>query len=312
MAADIDLEAYCREVRSRVWDWVGLRVGVGLSVNKTLAKLAQHAAKKFPKTGGVVDLRCPIRQKKLMALTPVEDVWGIGSRLTRRLHDLGVKTALDLAQQDPREIRSQFSVVVEKTVRELQGEFCVEMEEITPTKQQIMCSRSFGERVTTLLTMREAVSAYVERACEKLRAEGREARCLMLFITTSTFATNQPRYSNSRTAQLAQPTADTRAWLAVADQLLEMIWRDGYAYSKAGIMLSDFYAPGAFPLDLFQAEQTNPRSAELMAALDRINQQQRGQVFFAAKGAQSQSWQMKRSRLTPAYTTRWSDIISVR
>lgn len=167
----INYEQFGREVRARVLKWTGLTVGVGVGPSKTLAKLGNYAAKKWTKTGGVVDLSHPSRQRKLMALVDVGEVWGVGRKIGKRLHAMGIETALQLADTSPALMRKHFSVVVERTLRELRGESCLELEEMAPTKQQIVCSRSFGERVTDYNLMREAICSHAVRAAEKLRGE---------------------------------------------------------------------------------------------------------------------------------------------
>src|SRR5690554_2352753 len=170
------LEAFGQHVKQSVLQWVGIHVCVGIAPTKTLAKLANHAAKKYPATGGVVDLSQRERQQKLLAITPVTDVWGVGRRLGKRLDMMGIKTALDLAKCVPATIRNSFSIVLERTVRELNGESCLDLEELPPTKQQIMCSRSFGSRITTFEQMSEAIAQYTARAAEKLRQENQQDR----------------------------------------------------------------------------------------------------------------------------------------
>ncbi|XBS70266.1 translesion error-prone DNA polymerase V subunit UmuC [Acerihabitans sp. KWT182] len=175
------LEQFGREVRETVLRCTKLTSGVGIAPSKTLAKLANHAAKKWHKTGGVVDLSSPLRQRKLMALTPVEEVWGIGRRLGRKLRAMGIGTALQLADSPPAFIRKNFSVVLERTVRELCGESCLAVEEMPAVKQQIISSRSFGSRISRYQDMREAVCDYAGRAAEKLRSENSiAAKCRFL------------------------------------------------------------------------------------------------------------------------------------
>lgn len=142
------LNSFGHEVREQVFKNTGLTVGVGIAQTKTLAKLANHAAKKWRGTGGVVDLSNIDRQRRLLALIAVEDVWGIGRRISRKLNSMGINTALDLAESSLWVIRKHFNVVLERTVHELRGEQCLELEEFSPTKQQIICSRSFGNRIT--------------------------------------------------------------------------------------------------------------------------------------------------------------------
>lgn len=307
----ISLVEFGQQVRARIGHWIGITVCVGIAPTKTLAKLANHAAKKYPATQGVVDLTNPDRQRRLLALVPVDDVWGVGRRLSKRLNALGITTALDLANASPRAIRDQFSVVLERTVRELNGESCIELEEIPPTKKQIVCSRSFGVKVTHFELLREAVCEYATRATEKLRKEQQQAKVLTVFIRTSPFKDNEPQYSNSASGELLIPSCDTRDFIELASHLLKRIWKDGFRYAKAGVMLSDFYDPGMFQPGLFDDVSTRSNSQQLMSVLDTINQSGAGKVFFAGQGTKK-DWSMKREHLSPAYTTRWDQLPRVK
>ncbi|RJK84475.1 translesion error-prone DNA polymerase V subunit UmuC [Vibrio cholerae] len=307
----ISLVEFGQQVRERIGHWIGITVCVGIAPTKTLAKLANHAAKKYPATQGVVDLTNPDRQRRLLALVPVDDVWGVGRRLSKRLNALGITTALDLANASPRAIRDQFSVVLERTVRELNGESCIELEEIPPTKKQIVCSRSFGVKVTQFELLREAVCEYATRATEKLRKEQQQAKVMTVFIRTSPFKDNEPQYSNSASGELLIPSCDTRDFIELANHLLKRIWKDGFRYAKAGVMLSDFYDLGMFQPGLFDDVSTRSNSQQLMSVLDTINQSGAGKVFFAGQGTKK-DWSMKREHLSPAYTTRWDQLPRVK
>lgn len=307
----LSLVEFGQQVRERIGHWIGITVCVGIAPTKTLAKLANHAAKKYPATQGVVDLTNPDRQRRLLALVPVDDVWGVGRRLSKRLNALGIITALDLANASPRAIRDQFSVVLERTVRELNGESCIELEEIPPTKKQIVCSRSFGVKVTQFELLREAVCEYATRATEKLRKEQQQAKVLTVFIRTSPFKDNEPQYSKSASGELLIPSCDTRDFIELANHLLKRIWKDGFRYAKAGVMLSDFYDPGMFQPGLFDDVSTRSNSQQLMSVLDTINQSGAGKVFFAGQGTKK-DWSMKREHLSPAYTTRWDQLPRVK
>ena len=307
----LSLVEFGQQVRERIGHWIGITVCVGIAPTKTLAKLANHAAKKYPATQGVVDLTNPDRQRRLLALVPVDDVWGVGRRLSKRLNALGITTALDLANASPRAIRDQFSEVLERTVRELNGESCIELEEIPPTKKQIVCSRSFGVKVTHFEFLSEAVCEYATRATEKLRKEQQQAKVLTVFIRTSPFKDNEPQYSNSASGELLIPSCDTRDFIELANHLLKRIWKDGFRYAKAGVMLSDFYDPGMFQPGLFDDVSTRSNSQQLMSVLDTINQSGAGKVFFAGQGLKK-DWSMKREHLSPAYTTRWDQLPRVK
>jgi len=307
-----DLTDFGQEIRSTILQKTRLTVGVGIAQTKTLAKLANHAAKKWQEqTGGVVDLSNIERQRKLMAALPVDEVWGIGRRLGKKLDVMGIKTVLDLADTDIRFIRKYFSVVLERTVRELRGEPCLALEEFAPDKQEIICSRSFGEKLTDYNAMREAICTYASRAAEKLRREHQYCLFISTFIKTSPFALNEPYYGNSASIKLLTPTQDSRDIIAAATRSLDAVWREGLRYQKAGVMLGDFFSSGVAQLNLFDNNAPRRNSDKLMDLLDTLNAEKgKGTLYFAGQGIQ-QPWAMKRDMLSPRYTTRYSDLLRV-
>ncbi|MGG6135551.1 translesion error-prone DNA polymerase V subunit UmuC [Pantoea allii] len=296
-----------RKVRARIKKETHLTVGVGIAQTKTLAKLANHAAKKWSKTGGVLDLSNIDRQKKLLALVPVEDVWGVGRRISKKLNAMGITTARDLSEQSTYIIRKHFNVVLERTVRELRGEPCLELEEFAPTKQQIVCSRSFGSRITEYMDMRQAVCAFAERAAEKLRKERQYCKQIAVFVRTSPHAEGEVFYGNQANGKLLTPSNDTRDIIRVAMDALDQIWLDGHRYMKAGVMLGDFFSQGVSQLNLFDEYRPQPNSEALMRVVDGLNQSGKASLFFAGQGIEK-SWAMKREMLSPAYTTRFADL----
>ena len=301
------LENFGREVRETVKRNTHLTVGVGIAQTKTLAKLANHAAKKWKQTGGVVDLSNIERQRKLMALVPVEDVWGVGRRISKKLNAIGILTAKDLSEQSTYTIRKHFNVVLERTVRELRGEPCLQLEEFAPTKQQIVCSRSFGSRITQYDDMREAICTFAARAAGKLRGERQYCTQIAVFIRTSPHAPDEVFYGNQSTGKVLTPTNDTRDIIRVAIDALDRIWIDGHRYMKAGVMLGDFYSQGVSQLNLFDENKPQANSEALMRVIDGINLSGKGNLWFAGQGVQN-TWAMKREMLSPAYTTRYSDL----
>lgn len=304
------LTEYGQQIRDKVQRDTGIAVGVGIAPTKTLAKLANHAAKQYPATGGVVDLTNPERQQKLMAITDVGDVWGVGRKIKARLNQIGITSALDLAHADLQMIRQRFNVVLEQTVRELNGESCLALETMAPTKKQIVCSRSFGQRVHDKASMKSAISSYAARAAEKLRGENQHCRHLSVFIRTSPFAKNQPQYANSRSMQLPSATNDSRVLNQYSQRLLDMIWADGYAYAKAGVMLADFGPSHVGQGDIF-FDADEAKRQRLMETVDRINQRTGGKLKLGSEQQQT-GWQMARKHLSPAYTTNWAQLPTVR
>ncbi|MBT8499988.1 DNA polymerase V subunit UmuC [Pantoea agglomerans] len=304
-----DFEHFGRRLRVHVLATTGLTVGVGMGPTKTLAKSAQWASKEWPQFRGVLALTPgnPKRTATLLANQPVEEIWGVGRRISKRLNLMGIENALQLSRAHPSLIRKNFSVVLERTVRELNGESCIPLEEFVPAKQQIVCSRSFGERITSKVLMQEALCQYATRAAEKLRKERQFCRRISVFIRTSPHAQGEIFYGNSAGESLTIPTQDTRDVIEVAMRSLDRIWVEGRRYMKAGIMLDDFTPNGVSQLNLFDENKPRANSAQLMKVLDGINQSGLGSVWFAGQGVNTE-WKMKRDMLSPAWTTRWSDI----
>ncbi len=232
---------------------------------------------------------------------------GVGRRISKKLNAMGIITAKDLAEQSTWIIRKHFNVVLERTVRELRGEPCLELEEFAPVKQQIVCSRSFGNRISDYIEMRQAICAYAERAAEKLRQERQYCRQIGVFVRTSPHAVNETFYGNQAIGKLLTPSNDTRDIVRVAMEMLDRIWLDGHRYMKAGVMLGDFFSQGVAQLNLFDEYKPQANSEALMRVVDGLNQSGKAKLWFAGQGIQK-SWAMKREMLSPAYTTRFSDL----
>lgn len=300
-------ETFGRSVRADIKAATGLTVGIGMGLTKTLAKSAQWSSKEWPQFGGVLAITSRTRAEKMLARQPVEEVWGVGSRIAKKLNAMGIKTALDLSRANLAMIRRQFSVVLERTVRELNGESCISLEEAPPVKQQIVCSRSFGERITDYEQMRQAICQHAERAAVKLRGERQHCAQVCAFIKTSPFTPGETYYGNMAAESLSTPTRDTREIIESAMRALDRIWRDGHRYAKAGVMLNHFTPSGVSQLNLFDEMQPKANSDQLMKVIDGINQSGLGNIWFAGRGI-APEWQMKREMLSPAYTTRWKDL----
>jgi len=305
------LSEYGQKIRSTVVQHVGVPVCVGIAPTKTLAKLANYGAKKFKATQGVVDLRDTQRQKRLLGITHVSEVWGVGRKHTLSLQQQGITTALQLAQMDTRRVRQRYSVVLERTVCELNGESCIDLEETSAAKQQIMCSRSFGEKLTSYADLRECICEFAARATEKLRNEGQLALMVHVFIRTSAFDKSGPSYDNAATGKLTCPSSDTRNILGLVTRLFDMIWKDGYRYAKGGVMLGDFCSPVHVQLNLFDGQAARQQNDILMQAVDAINHSGHGKVWFGGQRP-TKDWFMKQANVSPAYTTRWDNIPAVK
>jgi len=306
--------AYGQRIRKMVVRTTGIPVCVGMGPTKTLAKLANFAAKKWQKTEGVLDLSDPVRREKLMRIVPVGEVWGIGSRTTAKLNQLGINTVWDLATQPSKRIQAQFNVVVARTVMELNGISCLELEEIAPDKQQIVCSRSFSRRLTAYGELSQAMAEFCSRAAEKLRRQQSVTGCITIFIRTSPFNPHEPQYQRSASIKLDAATQDTRTIIAMANRMLKQIFRPGYNYQKCGVQLSHIQ-PETMPgqINLFEFADTNlsMENRPLMKTVDQINKRFPKAISLAATGF-DKSWKPKAERISPRYTTDWRELVRVK
>ena len=302
--------SYGAEIRQRVADWLGLAVCVGIAPTKTLAKLANHCAKKgLAGSEGVCDFTIlpQAALSELFGRIEVGEIWGVGRKITVRLETMGIQTVRQLRDANAETVRARFSVVQERTVRELRGESCLDLEEVVPDKQQIMSSRSFGTLVYDLTDLEEAVASYIAKATEKLRAQDSLAGAIQVYIQTNVFKPESLQYQPAITVPLPVASSDTRVLTQWALRALHRIYRSGYGYHKAGVMLLNLSPKANCQFSLFDDQDgaTDTRSEKLMLALDGINRRYgRGALRLAAEGAEK-TWQMRRGNLSPGYTTSW-------
>ncbi|HDS1082423.1 TPA: Y-family DNA polymerase [Stenotrophomonas maltophilia] len=293
-------ERFARELRARVHRWTGIPNCIGIGPTKTLAKLANKAAKS---ADGVVDLSDPLKREELLRRFPVEDLWGVGRRLAPKLMSMGIKTAAGLRDAPPDDILGTFGVTLARTQRELQGHACVELEEVEPDRQQIMVSRSFADRVADHEAIAQALATFAIRACEKLRARGLVASGLWVFAHSDTFRPELPQHNATRSVVLPAATSDTTLVLGTVRQLLRGLLRDGIGYKKAGVALLDLAKPHDLQADLFSPVLAG--NDALMATVDQINRKfGRGVAGFGASGWNDKpAWSMRRRMLSPNFTT---------
>lgn len=304
----VDLMTYGREIRERVRRWVGIPVCVGFAATKTLAKLANHCAKKsLAGRDGVCDFGrlSPGERSALFASIPVGEVWGVGRRLSAQLEEQSIGTVEALRTADPTMLRRRYSVVLERTHAELNGESCLVLDETVANKQQIMSSRSFGQYVHELEPLKEAVASYIGTAAHKLRRQHSVTGMVQVYIRTNPHKADAPQYQRGLNVPLPEPTDDTLRLIRVAHWALKKIYRPGYAYQKAGVCLMNLSDAATVQKSLFCSGKDNTR---LMSAIDRINATfGRGTLHSAAEGVR-QEWTMKREMKSPAYTTRWDEL----
>lgn len=318
-----DLSGRAAAVRERILQWVGIPCCVGIAPTKTLSKLANHIAKTAERTPGsypgdlarICNLaeQSPERLQQLLRATAAADVWGVGRRIAADLADFGVLSAWELAQMDLAMVRSRWSVTLERTIRELRGHACIEMDAAPAPKQTIACTRSFGRPVSELQQLLEAVSEYATRAAEKLRMQNGLASQLQVFAHTSPHR-HGPRFNRSMVVPL-RPTADTRQLVSAAISGARAIFEPGYDLVKAGVILLDITGPDVVQRELPIDEEPCRDQSKLMSAVDGLNSRfGKGTVHVASTGHQqpNKSWDMRQERRTPRYTTEIAEIPLVR
>ena len=297
-------------MRHRIRQWTSLPVCAGFGESKTLAKFANHLAKKHAVFDGVCDLHALSRPQRLGWMQRVDagEVWGVGSRIRKRLSAMAIDTVLDLRNASPKAMRSHFGVVMERTCNELRGISCLELEDIAPSKKQIMSSRSFGVPVETIEELHESVASYLATAAAKLRQQHSSAGAVHVFIQTNRFKAEEPQYNAGITVPLAEATDDTLALTHAALKGLEAIFQAGYRYKKAGVLLTLLSDKNSRQSTLFDDQNAREKSTRLMAAIVAINRAYgRDTVHLAVSGTQ-QRWAMRAGNRSPNYTTRWEEL----
>ena len=306
-----EVEPLARELRERVHRWVGIPTCVGIAPTKTLAKVANFIAKKRPQYRGVCDLRSNQVRDELLPTVPVDEVWGIGGASATKLAKLGVQTAADLAALNPDDARALMTVTGGRTVYELRGISCLPLELMEPTRKGIAVTRSFGAPVTTWEPMREAIASYATRAAEKMRRYKVAAENIFVFMHTSTF-NNDPFYSNGASARFAATTNDTGEVVALAVRLGERLWRDGFRYSKCGVMITELL-PETIRQPALWGELDRDRREQAWKVMDKLNATLgRDTVRILGAGPKDAAWKLKAEHRSPRWTTRWDELPKVR
>ena len=308
---NVEPEKLGLEIKNSILQWVGIPVGVGIGPTKTLAKLANYAAKKWQKTGGVVDISDPNKRKKIMQITPVNEVWGVGRRLTKKLNARGIESVWDLQSQSIAAIQKSFNITLAQTVQELQGIPVMPFGKEEKPKQQIICSRSFKDKLVTQQDLAQTLSVFCLRAAEKLRAQQGYACKVSVFIRTSPFDRTNV-YAKSACYTLKSATDDSRRLLKITKQLLSSIYREGHKYQQAGVTLGDITClqeNKSAQRELFSST-ADTHSAVLMKTLDQINQRFDNRITLAAVG-NKKLWQSVPINRSTGYTTDWKGLAKV-
>lgn len=304
------LEPHARELRRTTLQWTGIPVSVGIAPTKTLAKVANRTAKKQPGRDGVCNLMEQGDQIEALSHLALTDLWGVAGRMALRLNALGIDTPLKLRNADTTMLRERLGVVMERMSLELRGVPCHDLVLANPDKKSIIASRSFGRTVTARHEMSEAVSSHTERAAEKMRRQHLAASMISVFVTTNPFKAEDRQYATSYGVRLPVPSADTAVLLRAAAHALDRIWRDGFRYKKAGVMLLDLAPAAIVHGDLWTAPDSARRKS-LMQTIDRLNADHgRGVVRFASTGIK-QEWKLRCDQRSPRYTTDWNELLQV-
>lgn len=307
-----DMEVRAKKIKTTVEQWTGIPVSVGIAPTKTLAKLANHVGKRWPGFGGAYILKAD--DKNILENIEIGEVWGVGRSLRVQLNQMGIENVWQLANTDPRAIRRRFSVVTERMVRELQGVPCLGLEQVPPHPEHIIVSRGFKGRTQGLQNLREAVALYATRAAEKARERNVHASAITVTIRTSPFDQPNSRqnqngyYKNSATCPIINQTNDSNTIVMAAEAALLQIYKKGYRYQKAGVMLSGLTLPSERQESLFAHAEGVGDNTHLWQTVDKLNNRFGQETIQLAASGIKRPWWMARGYLSPCYTTRLKDL----
>ncbi|MFX6992829.1 DUF4113 domain-containing protein [Acinetobacter baumannii] len=310
---NFDLEKVGQQMRQQIWKWLGLPVCVGIGRSKTEAKIANHIAKKNPGFNSVCDLvnMDPCNKEYYFAQIDVSEVWGVGRKHSKKLQSMGINTVLDLACAEPREMQKRFSIVMARTIYELQGISCIEIEHTPPSKKQIVASRSFGGRVTELTDLKEAISMYAQDACKRLRDEGLLCGCMIAFVQSNPFEANVPFYNKSITGSFSEPTDCAIDFVKAATRMLNDIYKEGIKYKKCGVVLTCLEPKSGHTYDLLTDFKQIEKKECLMQAMDGIHSKfGKKKVGVGPCFIPNRNWSMSRDKLSKN-PFKWDELLTI-
>ncbi|EML4809088.1 DNA polymerase thumb domain-containing protein [Acinetobacter baumannii] len=311
---NFDLEKVGQQMRQQIWKWLGLPVCVGIGRSKTEAKIANHIAKKNPGFNSVCDLvnMDPCNKEYYFAQIDVSEVWGVGRKHSKKLQSMGINTVLDLACAEPREMQKRFSIVMARTIYELQGISCIEIEHTPPSKKQIVTSRSFGGRVTELTDLKEAISMYAQDACKRLRDEGLLCGCMITFVQSNPFDPNVPFYNKSITGSFSEPTDCAIDFVKAATRMLNDIYKEGIKYKKCGVVLTGLEPKSGHTYDLLTDFEMIEKKEQLMRALDNVHTKfGKKKIGVGPCFIPNRNWSMSRDKLS-RNPFRWGELLIIK
>ncbi len=298
---NFDLEKVGQQMRQQIWKWLGLPVCVGIGRSKTEAKIANHIAKKNAGFNSVCDLvnMDPCNKEYYFSLIDVSEVWGVGRKHSKKLQSMGINTVLDLACAEPREMQKKFSIVMAKTIYELQGISCIEIEDTPPSKKQIIKSCSFGTKVTELIDLQEAIAMHAQEACKRLRDEESLCGCLLVFVQSSPFDDSAPFYNKSITGAFSQPTDSALDFVKAATKMVSHIYKEGIKYKKCGVILTGLEPKAGHTYDLLTDFEAIEKKEQLMKTLDNVHTKfGKKKLGISTCYVPGRNWSMSRDKLS--------------
>ncbi|HAV3751166.1 TPA: Y-family DNA polymerase [Acinetobacter baumannii] len=311
---NFDLEKVGQQMRQQIWKWLGLPVCVGIGRSKTEAKIANHIAKKNPGFNSVCDLvnMDPCNKEYYFAQIDVSEVWGVGRKHSKKLQSMGINTVLDLACAEPREMQKKFSIVMARTIYELQSISCIEIEHTPPSKEQIVASRSFGGRVTELTDLKEAISMYAQDACKRLRDEDLLCGCMIAFVQSNPFDPNVPFYNKSITGSFSEPTDCAVDFVKAATRMLNDIYKEGIKYKKCGVILTCLEPKSGHTYDLLTDFEHIEKKECLMQAMDGIHSKfGKKKIGVGPCFIPNRNWSMSRDKLS-RNPFKWDELLTIK
>ncbi|ATZ62970.1 Y-family DNA polymerase [Acinetobacter bereziniae] len=307
-----DLNLLVTLIKNTLLQWLGLPVCIGIGRSKTEAKIANHIAKKNKYLNGICNLHemDPCSKETLFQQIDVSEVWGVGRKHSKKLHSLNIKSVFDLAVADPAFIQSQFSVVMKRTVLELQGTACIELEEVAPDKKQIVSSRSFGQRVTDKDALSEAMSSYIQNAVKKLRRQNGLTGCVIAFAHSNPFDTKKPFYKASVSVSFPEPTDSAAQIIKSVLKKIDEVYKEGVEFKKCGVILTCIESKSRYVPDLLADYDAIQRNESLQSVLEQVDEKFGKKLAIGPCLLKDRTWSMSREKLTQNYFS-WDGLLEV-
>jgi len=303
-----ELDNIAHDIVTIVKQFTGIPISIGIGPTKTLAKIANKAAKQ---TGGIFIIKNERHRDSVIRNTPIEKVWGVGRQYAKLMSRNTIKTAWDFTQLDDTWLRSHMKVMGLRIKKELLGESCIPLEIITPQKKAIATTRAFGKKTSTLKFLEEAVATYAVRCAEKLRKQKSVANLLTVFIHTDPFNPNEPQYNKSKTITLPVATNCNAELVKYALLCLKAIFHPGFTYKKAGVIVDGLQAETSVQGNIFD-KQDRQKKRKLLETMDKINAEYgRDKIKLAVQGS-GKEWKLRQEKLSKRYTTNLDEIIEVK